>query len=281
MPDRPFRRSGGLTLWLGVAFLAVIGGYALLVPWLAGVDDRLTDFSAARQAPSWSHPFGTDIAGRDLFVRVAAGLRISLLIAAICALASAALGAAVGVVTAAVGGWADRLAMRTVDGINAMPHLLLGIVIVALYPGNLAAIIASIALTHWTQVARIARAEVLTVRGSAFVDAAYLAGATRAQVMRTHLMPAAAGQTVIAVILLLPHAIWHESTLSFLGLGLSPDRPSLGTLLQEARSSLLLGGWWTLTFPALLLLLTTLAVAGIGAAVRDRISPPIMERSPR
>ncbi len=171
--------------------------------------------------------------------------------------------------------------MRAVDGVNALPHLLLGIVIVALFRGSLPAIIASIALTHWTQVARIARSEVLGVRGREYIDAAHLAGAGRSHVMRHHLAPAAAGQALIAVVLLLPHAIWHETTLSFLGLGLPPHQPSLGTLLQEARSTLLLGGWWTLLFPSLLLVAATLAVAGIGAALRDRINPPILERTPR
>lgn len=261
--------------------LAAVAAYAILVPWLAGVDDRLTDFADARLAPGAEHWFGTDNAGRDLFVRVAAGLRVSLLIAAVCAVASTVLGTGIGVLAASFGGRTDRFVMRVVDGVNALPHLLLGIVIVALFRGSIPAIIASIALTHWTQVARIARAEVLGVRGREYVDAARLAGAGRLHLMRYHLAPAAAGQAVIAVVLLLPHAIWHETTLSFLGLGLPPHQPSLGTLLQEARSTLLLGGWWTLAFPSLLLIAVTLAVAGLGATLRDRITPPITERTPR
>ncbi|MBM4726498.1 ABC transporter permease [Prescottella equi] len=267
-------------LLVSAVVLAAIVAYALLVPWLAGVDDRLTNFADARLAPTTDHWFGTDNAGRDLFVRVAAGLRVSLFIAAVCAAASTVLGVGIGVAAATFGGWTDRIVMRAVDGVNALPHLLLGIVIVALR-GSLPAIIASIALTHWTQVARIARSEVLGVRGREYIDAAHLAGAGRWHVMRHHLAPAAAGQALIAVVLLLPHAIWHETTLSFLGLGLPPHQPSLGTLLQEARSTLLLGGWWTLLFPSLLLVAATLAVAGIGAALRDRINPPILERTPR
>lgn len=273
---RPDRR-----LLVSAVVLAAIVAYALLVPWLAGVDDRLTNFADARLAPTTDHWFGTDNAGRDLFVRVAAGLRVSLFIAAVCAAASTVLGVGIGVAAATFGGWTDRIVMRAVDGVNALPHLLLGIVIVALFRGSLPAIIASIALTHWTHVARIARSEVLGVRGREYIDAAHLAGAGRWHVMRHHLAPAAAGQALIAVVLLLPHAIWHETTLSFLGLGLPPHQPSLGTLLQEARSTLLLGGWWTLLFPSLLLVAATLAVAGIGAALRDRINPPILERIPR
>jgi peptide/nickel transport system permease protein len=155
-----------------------------------------------------------------------------------------------------------------------VPHLLLGIVLVALFRGSLIAVIASIALTHWTQVARIVRAEVLSLRDRPHVDAAVLGGASRWRVVHRHLLPAALPQALVAAVLLLPHAVWHESTLSFLGLGLPPHQPSLGTLLAEARSSLLLGGWWTLLFPALGLVLTTLAVAAVGTGVRQRLTAP-------
>ncbi|WP_458683671.1 ABC transporter permease [Prescottella equi] len=262
-----------------LAVLAVIVVFALSVPVLAGGDPRLTDFAAAYQPPSAARWFGTDSAGRDLFERTAAGLRVSLIIAAVCAVSSTVLGLAVGVAAGAIGGRTDQIVMRLVDGINALPHLLLGIVIVALYPGNLAAIIASIALTHWTQVARIARTEVRTARTAPYVEAARLAGATRTRVTVNHLVPAAAGQALVAVVLLLPHAIWHESTLSFLGLGLPPDRASLGTLLEDSRAAVLTGAWWTLAFPALALVITTLAVAGVGAALRDHITLPLPERT--
>lgn len=258
----------------GVSVLVALAAYALLVPWVAGVDDRVTDFAAARRAPSAQHLLGTDSAGRDLFVRTAAGLRVSLLIAVVCAALSTVVGAVVGAVSAAAGGRVDRLVMRLVDGVNAVPHLLLGIVLVALFRGSLAAVVASIALTHWTQVARIVRAEVLSLRDRPHIDAAVLGGAGRWRVVHRHLLPAALPQALVAAVLLLPHAVWHESTLSFLGLGLPPHRASLGTLLEEARSSLLLGGWWTLVFPALGLVLATLAVAAVGSALRDRVALP-------
>lgn len=254
----------------GAAVLALVVVYAVLVPMLAGVDDQLTDFSAARLPPSFAHPFGTDHAGRDLFVRIASGLRVSLLIAAVCSVLSLVLGMLAGAVSAGLGGRADRLIMRVVDGVNAVPHLLLGVVVVAMFRGSVTAIILSIALTHWTQVARIVRAEVLSLRGQEYVQASYLLGATRARVLWLHFLPGTLGQAVVALVMLLPHAVWHETTLSFLGLGLSPDQASLGTLLKEAQGEVLLGGWWALTFPALLLLITTLAVAAGGAGLVRR-----------
>jgi len=107
-----------------------------------------------------------------------------------------------------------------------------------------------------------------------YIDAAILAGASRRHVIMRHLVPATAPQALIAVVLLLPHAVWHESTLSFLGFGLPPHKPSLGTLLEEARSSLLLGGWWTLAFPAAVLVIATVAVAVAGSALRSMLTPP-------
>ncbi|MFD6093711.1 ABC transporter permease [Oerskovia sp. NPDC060338] len=254
--------------------LAVVVLYAVLVPWLAGVDDRVTDFAQARQAPSADHLFGTDSAGRDLFVRIASGIRTSLVVALLCALLATVIGVVVGTAAGFWGGWPDRIIMRSTDAVNALPHLLLGIVIVAMFRGSLLAIVLSIALTHWTQVARIIRSEILSLRQRPYIDAAVLAGASRWQVAVRHLVPATAPQAMIAVVLLLPHAVWHESTLSFLGFGLPPHEPSLGTLLEEARSSLLLGGWWTLVFPAAVLVIVTLAVAFAGQALRKVITPP-------
>ncbi|GAA1922435.1 ABC transporter permease [Arthrobacter gandavensis] len=264
---RGLRAAGTI---LGVAVLVLIASYAVFVPMLAGTDEKLTDFSSARLPPSAAHPFGTDHAGRDLFIRLASGLRVSLLIAVLCALASMGLGMLIGAVSAALGGRTDRIVMRVVDGINAVPHLLLGVVIVAMFRGSVTAIIASIALTHWTQVARIVRAEVLSLRSREYVEAAYLLGSTRREVLRRHFLPGTLAQGVVATVMLLPHAIWHESTLSFLGLGLSPDQASLGTLLKEAQSEVMLGGWWALVFPALLLLVTTLAVAACGNGILSR-----------
>lgn len=258
--------------WLVPAgVLLALVAYAIIVPWVAG--PTAPDFREALQPPSPQHWFGTDHSGYDLLVRTAAGLRVSLLIAAVCAVSATVLGGAIGGLAAVAGGWIDTVVMRLTDGVNALPHLLLGIVIVAFYRGSVLAIIASIALTHWPQIARIVRAEMLMVRSAPYVDAAYLWGASRGHVMIRHLAPAALPQAGIALIMLLPHAVWHESTLSFLGLGLSPDQPSMGTLLEMARGDLLTGAWWTLVAPAGVLVLTTLAVArlGMGArAVHDR-----------
>lgn len=252
--------------------IAVIAAAALVIPALAG--DQVADFAAALRPPSAEHPVGTDHSGYDLLVRCAEGLRISLVIAAACALAATVLGLLIGVLSALAGGWVDALVMRAVDGFNALPHLVVGIVIAAMWRGAPLAIVASIALTHWPAVARVVRAELLSVTEAGWVQTSRLAGASRWFVARRHLLPAVTAQALVAMIMLLPHAIWHESTLSFLGVGLSPDQASLGTLLGQARGDVLTGAWWTLAAPAAALIVTALAFALGGSALRRRSAPP-------
>lgn len=271
-------RRHRLATLVSAATVVVVLGYAVLVPLIAGDAAAEADLGRSRLAPSWEHWFGTDATGHDLVVRIALGLRVSLLIAVACALTATVIGVAVGTLAAVCGGWIDAALMRLTDAVNALPHLLLGIVIVALFKGSVPAIIISIVATHWCSIARLVRSEALIAREMEYVDVAYLAGATRGHVLRRHLLPATIGQAVIGVTLLLPHAIWHESALSFLGLGLSPDQASLGTLLAQSRGEVLLGGWWTLVFPAAPLVAVTLATAGLAAALQRRIAPAVDSR---
>ncbi|MFT3662517.1 MAG: ABC transporter permease [Gordonia sp. (in: high G+C Gram-positive bacteria)] len=270
--DVPARRArlARVLPWFTLAVLALL---AALVPVFAG--EQTADFSRALLPPAPDRLLGTDHFGHSLAARTAEGLRLSLVIAAVCALASTVLGVAVGVGAATVGGWFDAVVMRLVDGVNAMPHLVLGVVIAALWRGHPVAIIASIALTHWPAVARIVRAELLELRTAGWIEAARLAGAGRGFVAVRHLLPAAGGQALVAMVVLLPHAVWHETTLSFLGVGLSPDRASLGTLLGEARGDVLTGAWWTLAVPGLALVVAALACSRAGAALQRATRPPI------
>lgn len=263
------RRSLVQWPWMLLATILVA---AVLVPLLAG--DQAADFSRALRPPSAAHLAGTDHSGYDLLVRTAEGLQISLLIAATCAVVSAVIGAVIGIGSVLAGGWIDATVMRLVDGVNALPHLVVGIVIAAMWRGEPLAIIASIGLTHWPAVARVVRAELLSVTDAGWVQMSRLAGASRWFVARNHLLPAVTGQAVVAMVMLLPHAVWHESTLSFLGVGLSPDQASLGTLLGQARGDILSGAWWTLVVPAGALILTALVFAASAAALRQRHEPP-------
>ncbi|MCV9995264.1 ABC transporter permease subunit [Paeniglutamicibacter sp. ZC-3] len=250
---------------LPLALLGLAVSYAVLVPWLQPLDPRAVDLSAVLQAPSGQHFFGTDTLGRDVWTRSAQGLRMSLFLALLASGFSTALGVGVGLLAAWRGGLVDRIAMRLVDATNALPHLLLAVVIVALWRGQWWAIVLSIALTHWTQVARIVRSRLLAERTADYVQLARASGAGTAFIWFTHLLPAVAPQAAIALVLQLPHAIWHESSLSFLGVGLPPESASLGLLLDDARGGLLAGAWWLLAFPAGLLVLVSWSTAALPA----------------
>ncbi|MFI7445998.1 ABC transporter permease [Nonomuraea sp. NPDC049714] len=258
---------------LAAATLALLVLVVLLVPLIARLDQQLVDLRAASLPPSPGHPFGTDEVGRDVLLRSIYGLRVSMLVGLVAAVVSVAIGGLVGLVAGAAGGFADRLLMRVVDGFNSLPHLLFGIFIVALFAPSSTAVIVSVAVTHWTTTARIVRSEVLSLRGRPFIDAAISGGSSRLRVIRRHFLPNLAPQLLLSTVLMIPHAIWHETALSFLGLGLPPHLASLGNMINDGQRSLLAGDWWTSLFPGLLVLLPTLAISALAQHLRDRANP--------
>ncbi|MFF4103030.1 ABC transporter permease [Streptomyces sp. NPDC001903] len=270
---RAGRSTRTLRVRTSAAVVAVLALAVLLVPPLAQLDQQAVDLSMKLRPPSWAHPFGTDDVGRDLLLRCVYGLRVSLLVGLVAALVATVIGTAVGAAAGALGGWPDRLVMRAVDTLSSIPHLLLGVFIVAMFRPGVWPVVVSVALTHWLSTARIVRAEVLSLRSRPFVDAAISGGASRLRVTVRHLVPAVLPQAGLAAVLMIPHAMWHESALSFLGLGLPAHQASLGNLVQTARGSLLAGDWWPTLFPGVLLIVPTLAIAGLAGAWRDRLNP--------
>ncbi len=280
MADIVWRDRGGVRrstrTWrvrTSAVLVAAVVLAVLLVPPLVHLDEQAVDLAAKLRPPSLAHPFGTDDVGRDLLLRCVYGLRVSLLVGVVAAVVATVIGTAVGALAAASGGWVDRLVMRLVDVFASVPHLLLGIFIVAMFRPGVWPVVVSVALTHWLSTARIVRAEVLSLRSRPYVDAAVSGGASRLRVAVRHLLPGVLPQAGLAAVLMVPHAIWHESALSFLGLGLPSHQASLGTLVQSARGSLLAGDWWPTLFPGLFIIVPTLAIAGLAGAWRERINP--------
>lgn len=255
--------------WLGIFTLTVL---AVVCPLLFG--GYTANFAQALQQPTLLHPFGTDHAGYDLGVRTAESMRMSLTIAVSCSVAATVFGVVVAVAAVTFGGVVDAVVMRSVDAVNAMPHLIVGVVIAAMWRGDPTAIVVSIAATHWPSVARTVRAELVSHRAAGWIEAAQLAGASSTHIGIRHLLPSATRQAAVAITVLLPHAVWHETTLSFLGVGLSPDRASLGSLLGQARGDILLGAWWTLLVPGLAVVIAALLFAAAASALRKQRTLP-------
>ncbi|MGZ3144613.1 ABC transporter permease [Lentzea chajnantorensis] len=266
-------RSPRLRLVPAATVLVVVALATMVVPLVVDLNEQYVDLAVANQAPSAAHLFGTDELGRDVLLRCIYALRMSLTVGIVAATISAVVGTAVGALAGAVGGWVDRVLMRLVDAMASVPHLLLGIVIVAVLRPSLTAVIISIALTHWLTSARIVRSEVLSLKSRPFIDAAVVGGAGRTKVLTRHLLPNVAPQVLLATTLMVPHAVWHETALSFLGLGLPPHAASIGNMINDAQRSLLVGGWWMSLAPGLLLVVTTLAVSGVSGVWRDRLNP--------
>ncbi len=270
---RTRRSTRTLRVRTSAVIVALVALAVLVVPPLVNLDEQAVDLTLRLRPPSPAHPFGTDDVGRDLLLRCVYGLRVSLLVGLVAALVATVIGTAVGAAAAAFGGWVDRIVMRLVDTFSSVPHLLLGIFIVAMFRPGVWPVIVSVALTHWLSTARIVRSEVLSLRSRPYIDAAVSGGASRLRVIVRHLLPGVMPQAALAAVLMVPHAMWHESALSFLGLGLPSHQASLGNLIQTARSSLLAGDWWPTLFPGLFLIVPTLAIAGLAGAWRERINP--------
>lgn len=254
--------------------LSALALYALVWPALAPAGWAESDYLRARTGPSWPHLMGTDGLGFDVSVRVAEALQVSLTVAVVTALAATLIGIAVGAAAAAWGGRVDATLMRLTDAVASVPHLLATIVVIAMFRGSLTAIIIALTLTHWTTLARIVRAETQRVMAAEYVAVTRAAGATRTHLVRHHVLPAVAPQAAIAVVMMVPHAIWHESTLSFLGIGLAPEQASLGTLIHASRSGLLEGQWWALAAPAAVLIAATVAIAALRPGTATRKTRP-------
>lgn len=253
--DRPRSWRGWGTLVTAAVLVAV-----LVLPSV--LPETRVNFAAALASPSLDHPFGTDQAGRDLLLRTVEGLRISLLVGVFAAVVATLVGVVLGAAAAGsrLGGarLVDAALMRTVDGFNALPHLVVGIVIVAMLGPSLRSVVISIALTHWTTTARLVRAEMLALSRLEFVDVAVGLGANRRWVTARHLLGHVGARALLAGALMVPHAVFHESALSFLGLGLPASLPSLGTLVEQSRLPVMAGAWWTTLFPGLALVSTGL-----------------------
>ncbi|MEU4545059.1 ABC transporter permease [Nonomuraea dietziae] len=256
-----------------VFVLVALGLAVLLVPPIIELDQQLVDLRAAGLPPSLAHPLGTDEVGRDVLLRCVYGLRVSFLVGLVAATVSMVIGGTLGLAAGSAGGLVDRLLMRVVDGFSSLPHLLLGIFIVAMFAPSPVAVVVSVGITHWTSAARIVRSEVLSLRGRPFVEAAISGGASRSRVIYRHLLPHLVPHLLLAMVLMVPHAIWHETALSFLGLGLPPHLASLGNMINDGQRSLLAGNWWSSLAPGLFILAPTLAVSVLSQRWRDRFNP--------
>lgn len=216
------------------------------------------DYSAKFLPPCVSHPFGTDDMGRDMFFRSIKGLSNSIVIGMLASAASSVIALAFGITAAVKGGIADRFVNWCVDLCMGIPHLILLVLISFMMGRGAKGVMAAVALTHWPELTRLVRAEVLQIRSAQYVQASYRMGKTRLWAAWRHMVPQVLPVYLIGVILLFPHAIMHEAAVTFLGFGFPAEVPAIGVILSESMKHIAAGNWWLAAFPGLLLLLAVM-----------------------
>jgi len=274
---------------ISLVFLVVLLALSLTAPLIAqlrGVDPSMTDLHHRLEGPSARNWLGTDDLGRDLFQRLLDGGRVSLLVGIAGAILSAILGAIIGVVAGYRGGRLDSVLMRFTDGVIALPLLPLLVILAAIDPAkigipatlaqsetfSLYRIVVIVALTGWTTVARLVRAETLSLKARDFTRAAQALGARPVRIMFRHILPNATGSLMVATTLSIGSLILLESTLSFLGLGTQPPAASWGNMLTNAQDLLQQAPMLAL-WPGLLIFLTVIAFNFLGDGLQDALDP--------
>jgi peptide/nickel transport system permease protein len=259
------------TVVAGLAILLVMVAIAVLAPWLSPEDPARINPRMRLRPPSAANWFGTDHLGRDVFSRVLHGARVSLFVGFTVALASTVLGLAIGLVSGFLRRL-DAVVMRVMDGLMAIPAILLAIAMISLSRSSIRTVIVAITIPEIPRVVRLVRSVVLTLREQLFVDAAVSLGARLPRILTVHIMPNTLAPLIVQATYVCASAIIIEAILSFLGAGTPPDIPSWGNMMAEGRTYVLVG-WWLLVFPGLFLSLVVLAVNLLGDGLRETLDP--------
>ncbi len=267
------RRLGANRLALvGAVVVAVLVLVALLAPMIAPYDPYQIDVDAILLPPSSQHLFGTDELGRDVFSRMVYGSRVSLQVGFVAAGLATAVGVLLGALAGYYGGKVEALIMRFTDMMLCFPTFFLILAVIALLEPGINNIMAVIGLTSWMGVARLVRAEFLTLKEREFVLAARSLGASDLRLIFRHMLPNAMAPVLVALTLGVAGAILTESGLSFLGLGVQPPLASWGNILNQGKANIEIA-WWLSLFPGLAILVTVLGYNLLGEGIRDALDP--------
>ena len=283
-------RHSPLTMLAAAILLACVCG-ALFAPWLAPhnpADLATLDLADSHLPPAWSadgratYPLGTDDQGRDILSALLYGARVSLAVAACAVALSMAIGVTAGLLAGFGGGVVDALLMRLCDVMLSFPPILIALLIDgigrAIFPQArdllaFAVLILALTLTDWVRYARTVRGSTMIERQKDYVHAARLVGLSRWRLLRRHLLPNVMGPVFVLATIQIGQAIVAEATLSFLGVGVPPTNPSLGTLIRIGNDFLYAGEWWITVFPGIALVLIAMSVNLLGDWLRDALDP--------
>lgn len=257
---------------LGLIFILALLLFAIIGPAFSSYSYEDQNFMQANLSPSAEHWFGTDSLGRDLFVRVLYGARISLSIGIVASLINLVIGVIYGGISGYAGGRTDRIMMNIVDILYSVPTLLYVILLMVVFKPGLMNIFVALGISYWLQMARIVRGEVLKLKEQEFVLAAKSMGAGSSRILVKHLIPNAVGAIIVSLSMSIPDAIFTEAFLSFIGLGVSAPMASWGVLASDGVNSIRVFPF-QLFFPAMAISLTMLAFNFLSDGLRDALDP--------
>lgn len=257
---------------IGLGSLVLMTAGAILIPLLSPYRVDELDLPAKFSGPTAAHWFGTDELGRDTFVRIWEGARISLTVGFVVALSSAGIGGVVGAFVGYVGGPLDNFVMRIVDVLHTIPTIVLLLIMTAVLGPGLATVITLLIAVEWASPARLIRGVVLSLREQAYIESAVTIGASRWRIVSRHIIPNAMAPLIVSATLNAAGAIRSETTLSFLGLGVQPPTPSWGNLLSNGQVYVFTAPW-QVVLPGLFIFVALMSFNFLGDALRDSLDP--------
>jgi peptide/nickel transport system permease protein len=261
---------------VGGVVVVVLAALALLAPFVAPWDPNRPDVKKILDGPSGRHPLGTDQLGRDVLSRMLYGARVSLAVGFVSVGIAAMIGIILGSLAGYHGGTIDAMVMRLVDLMLVFPRFFLLLAVLAFLRPSIWTIMAVIGLTGWMSVARLVRAEFLSLREREFVLWSQSIGASAFRIIWRHILPNAMAPVLVAMTLGIPAAILTESGLSFLGLGVQPPHASWGNILNEGKDAIEIG-WWLSVYPGVAILVTVLSYNLLGEGIRDALDPRLRQ----
>lgn len=264
--------AAGLLVWVLLVFMAIFA------PFLAPYDPQEADYGAIRQAPTAAHILGADDLGRDILSRIIFGARITLVVSISSVLIGDLIGFLWGVVSGYLGKRFDLISQRVLDVLLSFPALILALLLLVAIGAGLRTVIIAIAITRIPGSTRVIRSVVLAIKEAAYVEAAKSVGVKPWRMMVRHIAPQCVAPLIVIATLNLGSAIFAESALSFLGLGIPPPAPSWGNMLGGVLAAAFKPSWWLVVFPGLAITIAIMSANWVGDALRDFLDPKLRQR---
>lgn len=256
-----------LSIGIFSAFFTAI----LIAGSLIGEDSLYVDLANIFAPPGKEHLFGTDWVGRDMLVRTVKGLSLSMKIGLLCSVSSSLIAMILGIAAPLLGGKTDHFISWLIDLVLSVPHTLIIILISVACGGGLKGIVIGVTVTHWTSLTRVIRAEVMQIKEAEYTKISRRFGKGNFFIAKEHVLPHIIPQLIVGTVLIFPHAILHEASITFLGFGLPAHEPAIGVILSESMKYLTSGKWWLAFFPGVSLVMVSMMVNSIGKNLESLI----------